>query len=206
MANVLFIKANDRDQAISLRLYDAFLNAYRAGHPEDRIEELDLFRANLPYYDGAMMAGLFKTARGMEATPEERAAAEVANRYLEQFLAADKIVIAFPMWNFTVPAQLHTYIAYLCQAGKTFKYTAEGPVGLLGDKKVALLTARGGVYTEGEAASREMALNYLKNVLGLMGVTSPETIVVEGHNQFPDRAEQIVGEGVERTAALAAGF
>lgn len=65
----------------------------------------------------------------------------------DQFLATDKIVIAFPLWNFATPAPVTTYISYLTRAGKTFTYTVEGPVGHAGDKKIVLLNARGGVYS-----------------------------------------------------------
>jgi FMN-dependent NADH-azoreductase len=111
-----------------------------------------------------MINGQFKLARGLEVTAAENKAAETANYYLEQFVRADKIVIAFPLWNFTVPAVLHTYFDYLNQAGKTFKYTPEGPVELLGNKKVMLLNARGGVYSEGPAAEVEMAVKYVSNL------------------------------------------
>ncbi|SCW82634.1 FMN-dependent NADH-azoreductase [Paenibacillus tianmuensis] len=208
MSNVLFIKANDRpaDQAVSVKLYDAFLKSYREAHPQDQITELDLFAANPPYYNSVMMTGLFKQGKGLELTAEEKAAADVANAYLDQFLAADKVVFAFPLWNFTVPPQLTTYLYYLCQAGKTFRYTEKGPQGLVGDKKVALLNARGSVYSEGPMASLEMSLNYVKTVLGFIGVTDPTTVVVEGHNQFPDRAGEIVEAGLRQAEQIASTF
>ncbi|ALS20935.1 MULTISPECIES: FMN-dependent NADH-azoreductase [Paenibacillus] len=208
MSNVLFIKANDRpaDQAISVKLYNTFLESYKKSHPADQITELDLFAENLPYYDSTSMTGMYKLANGIELTAEEKQATDIVNRYLNQFLAADKVVIAFPLWNFTVPAQLITYLTYLCQAGKTFKYTAEGPVGLAGDKKVVLLNARGGVYSEGPAAQLEMSLNYVKTIMGFFGIKDIEVTVIEGHNQFPDRAQSIVEEGLNQASKLAASF
>ncbi|MFC5403351.1 FMN-dependent NADH-azoreductase [Cohnella soli] len=208
MANVLFIKANNRpsDQSVSVKLYHTFVEAYRASHPNDQITELNLFEENLPYYDNDMMAGLFKEARGFDQTEEEKQAAAIANGYLEQFVAADKVVLAFPLWNFTIPAQLLTYLFYLGQAGKAFKYTPEGPVGLFGDKKVVLLNARGGVYSEGPMAQLEMSLNYVKGQLSFWGVTNVETVVVEGHNQFPDRSQEIIEAGLAQAAKVAAGF
>ncbi len=152
------------------------------------------------------MTGMYKLANGIELTAEEKQATDIVNRYLNQFLAADKVVIAFPLWNFTVPAQLITYLTYLCQAGKTFKYTAEGPVGLAGDKKVVLLNARGGVYSEGPAAQLEMSLNYVKTIMGFFGIKDIEVTVIEGHNQFPDRAQSIVEEGLNQASKLAASF
>lgn len=208
MSHVLFIKANNRpvDQSVTVKLYESFLKTYRETHPDDLITELNLFEADLPYYDNDMLTGLFKLGKGIPTTPEEQKAADLANTYLDQFLGADKVVFAFPLWNFTIPAQLLTYMFYLNQAGKTFKYTPEGPVGLVGDKKVALLQARGGVYSDGPMVDMEMSLKYVATSLAFWGITNPEIVVVEGHNQFPDRAEAIVMDGVKRAAELAAKF
>lgn len=208
MANVLFIKANSRpiEQAVSVKLYYSFLESYQKANPDDVITELDLFEENLPYYGTDMINGMFKLSKEMELTPEEEQAATLVSKYLNQFLEADKVVFAFPLWNFAVPAVLHTYLDYLAQAGKTFRYTAEGPVGLLSDKKVALLNARGGVYSEGPAQASEMSLNYVKTMLGFWGVEDLTTVIVEGHNQFPDKSEEIIAEGLKKTEQVAQEF
>jgi len=208
MTKVLFIKANSRpvEQSVSVKLYNTFLENYKQTHPEDEITELDLFKENLPYYDNEKITGMFKQANGMELTPVEQQAADHVSKYLNQFLAADKVVFAFPLWNLTVPAVLHTYFDYLAQAGKAFKYTEQGPVGLLTGKKVALVNARGGVYSEGPAQSAEMAVNYLTNMLQLWGIQDIETVIVEGHNQYPDKAEAIIANGMQETATVAQGF
>jgi FMN-dependent NADH-azoreductase len=208
MANVLFVKANDRpaEQSVSVRMYDSFLATYRETHPEDSITELDLYQVELPYYGNTAITGLYKLSQGYEPTSEEKKAADIANHYVDQFLAADKVVLAFPLWNFTVPAPLLTYISYLSQAGKTFKYTAEGPVGLAGDKKVVLLSARGGDYSIEQMAPLEMAVNYIKLLLGFWGIRDFESAIIQGHNQYQDRAQEIVETGLKNTVALAAGF
>lgn len=208
MSQVLFVKANNRpaEQSPTVKLYESFLQTYKETHPGDVVTELNLFELDLPYYDIDMLNGLFKVGKGIPTTAEEQKAADLATSYVDQFLQADKVVFAFPLWNFTIPAQLVTYLFYLCQAGKTFKYTEQGPVGLVEGKKVALLQARGGVYSEGPMAALEMSLNYVKNVLAFWGINNAETVVVEGHNQFPDRAEAIVQDGVKRAAELAARF
>jgi len=208
MSKVLLIKANDRpiEQGVSVKLYHAFADAYKKTHPNDEIFELDLFAENLPYYNNFMITSMFKEVRGLDMSPEEKQAADKVNTYLNQFASADKVVIAFPLWNFTVPAVLHTYMDYLSQAGKTFRYTENGPIGLMGDKKVALLTARGGIYSEGPAAEVEMASKYVKTMLGFWGITNITEVIVEGHNQFPEKAEQIIQEGVEKAAKLAETF
>ncbi|MBU9721484.1 MULTISPECIES: FMN-dependent NADH-azoreductase [Bacillaceae] len=208
MAKVLFIKANSRpiEQAVSVKLYHTFLTNYKETHPEDDITELDLFEENLPYYNTDMINGMYKSANGMELTPAEEEATTLVNKYLNQFLSADKIVFAFPLWNFTVPAVLHTYLDYLAQAGKTFRYTAEGPVGLLNDKRVVLLNARGGVYSEGPAASAEMAVNFVNAMLSFWGVEDISKVIIEGHNQYPDQADDIIAKGLQSAAELAKKF
>ncbi|MGN7940093.1 FMN-dependent NADH-azoreductase [Virgibacillus sp. 6R] len=208
MANVLFIKANNRpiEQGVSVKLYHTFLDSYKEAHPDDVITELDLFAENLPYYDNDKINGMYKLANGYDLTPAEKEATDLVTKYLNQFLNADKIVFAFPLWNFTVPAVLHTYLDYLAQAGKTFRYTAEGPVGLLPDKKVALLNARGGIYSEGPAKSSEMAVNYVNAMLSFWGVTDITSVIIEGHNQFPNEAEGIIAKGLDEAAAVAKQF
>lgn len=150
--------------------------------------------------------GVYKRSQGLELTAEETKAANLVDQYLNQFLAADKIVLAFPLWNASVPAPLVNYISYLAQTGKTFKYTAEGPVGLAGDKKVVLLNARGADYSSEPMASAELAVKYVQANLGLWGITNPELVVIEGHNQYPDRAEEIVADGLEKVVKTAAKF
>ncbi|MFD0871933.1 FMN-dependent NADH-azoreductase 2 [Chlamydia abortus] len=208
MSTVLFVKANNRpaEQAVSVKLYDSFLQSYRQSHPEDEIIELDLFAENLPYYDATMINAMFKSRSGMELSPEEKKAADLVQKYLDQFLRADKVVFAFPLWNKTVPAPLHTYIDYLNQAGQTFRYTPEGPVGLVTGRKAAILNARGGIYSEGPAAAHEMAVNFVTMNLQQFGFTDFTTVIVEGHNQFPDKAADLIQKGIEQSAQAAQSF
>jgi FMN-dependent NADH-azoreductase len=208
MANVLFIKANNRpaEQSVSVKLYNEFLENYKLNNPEDEITELDLFAEQLPYYDNTLITGMYKTAQGYELTAEEAAGAAVVNKYLEQFIAADKVVFGFPLWNMTVPAVLHTYVDYLCQAGKTFSYTAEGPVGLLTGKKAIVLNARGGIYSEGPAASAEMAVNFIVGNLNLWGIKDITQVIIEGHNQLPAQSAEIIENGLQLAKETAASF
>ncbi|MEI4802557.1 FMN-dependent NADH-azoreductase [Bacillus sp. FJAT-51639] len=208
MTTVLFVKANNRpaDQAVSVKLYEAFLASYKESHPNDTVVELDLYNEELPYVGVDMINGTFKASRGLDLTEKEAKAVAVADKYLDQFLAADKVVFGFPLWNLTIPAVLHTYIDYLNRAGKTFKYTPEGPVGLIGDKKIALLNASGGVYSEGPKAEVEMAVKYVASMMSFFGVKAMEKVVIEGHNQFPDKAEEIISAGLEKAVKVATTF
>lgn len=205
---VLFVKVNDRpaDQAISSKMYDTFLQTYKETHRTDEVTELDLFNEELPYYGNTAITGLYKRNQGLELTAEEEYAAKLVDQYLNQFMAMDKVVFAFPLWNSTVPAPLITYLSYLAQAGIMFNYTAEGPVGYAGDKKVMLLNARGSDYALEGMASAEMAVSLVKNIIGLWGINNPESVVIEGHNQYPDRSQKIIADGLENVAKAAEAF
>ncbi|MGG5741530.1 MULTISPECIES: FMN-dependent NADH-azoreductase [Bacillus cereus group] len=208
MTTVLFVKANNRpaNQSVSVKLYYAFLASYKESHPNETVVELDLYNEELPYVGVDMINGTFKSSRELDLTAEEAKAVAVADKYLDQFLAADKVVFGFPLWNLTIPAVLHTYIDYLNRAGKTFKYTSEGPVGLIGNKKIALLNASGGVYSEGPKSPMEMAVKYVASMMGFFGAKDIEKIVIEGHNQFPDKAEEIIAVGLEKAIKVASKF
>lgn len=208
MTKVLFVKVNDRpaDQAISSKMYDTFLQTYKETHRAEEVTELDLFKEELPYYGNTAITGLYKRNQGLELTAEEENAAKLVDQYLNQFMAMDKVVFAFPLWNSTVPAPLITYLSYLAQAGKMFNYTAEGPVGYAGDKKVMLLNARGSDYALEGMASAEMAVSLVKNIISLWGINNPETVVIEGHNQYPDRSQKIIADGLENVAKAAEAF
>lgn len=208
MRKVLFVKVNNRpvEQAVSVKLYEAFLKSYVDSHPEDQVTELDLFQVHLPYLDAIMINGAFKFSQGMPLTPEEKQVTDIATKYLDQFLVSDKIVIGFPLWNLGVPAVLHTYIDYLNRAGTTFKYTPEGPVGLTSGKKVALLNARGGYYSEGEAALSEMAVNFVVRNLHLFGIREITKVIAEGHNKSPKLRGKIIEDAIQLAVETAKTF
>lgn len=207
MSTTLFIKANDRpaEMAVSVQLYEAFSHTYRETHPSDQIVEVDLFEENLPYLGNDLLTALFKTTNGETLTEKETELVAIADKHIEQFLAADKIIFAFPLWNFTYPAVLHTYFDYLNRAGKTFRYTKEGPVGLAGNKKVMILNARGGVYS-GERSKFETAVKLAEINLNHYGITDISTVIIEGHNQYPDRRTAIIEEGLAKAVEAAKTF
>lgn len=105
-----------------------------------------------------------------------------------------------------MPAPLITYLSYLAQAGKTFRYTETGPVGLVGSKEVALLNARGGVYSNEEMAALEMAANLVRTTMAFWGITQPVEVIIEGHNAAPDQADAIISEGLENVKKAAVAF
>ncbi len=120
---------------------------------------------------------------------------------LDEFLAADTVVIGAPMYNFGVPSQLKAWIDRIAIAGKTFRYTENGPEGLAGDKRVIVAISRGGFYEEGGAL--EHVETYLKGVFGFIGIT-PEFVHADGVNYGPDQREAAIANGLAEVEKLAA--
>ena len=122
---------------------------------------------------------------------------------LDEFLGADTIVIGAPMYNFTLPSQLKAWIDRLAVAGKTFRYTANGPEGLVKGKRLIVAIARGGIYSEGSpAAAFEHLETYLRGVFGLVGI-EPEFVIAEGLN-ISEQRESSLRQALGETLRLAA--
>ncbi|MCK0471690.1 FMN-dependent NADH-azoreductase [Halalkalibacter sp. APA_J-10(15)] len=206
MNTVLFVKANDRpmESSVSVKMYEQFLLSYKESHPNDTITEIDLYEVPLPYLGNKVIDAGNKAAKGLTMTTEERTLHRFVSSKLEQFISADKIVFAFPLWNLSAPAVLHSYLDYMHHPGKTFSYSEEGATGLLTDKKVALLNARGGIYAEDDRF--EMAVNFVKNHLSFFGITDITTCVIEGHHEFPHNGERIIREGLQQVEEIAGQF
>ena len=127
------------------------------------------------------------------------------NPDLAQFLAADTVVIGAAMYNFGVPSQLKAWLDRLLIAGQTFRYTENGPEGLVGDKRVVLAIARGGLYGAGApGAALEHTETYLRGVLGFIGITDPEVIVAEGLAIDPETRAKAIDATLAEAGRLAA--
>ncbi len=123
---------------------------------------------------------------------------------LDEFLAADTVVIGAPMYNFTLPTQLKAWIDRIVIAGKTFRYAETGPEGLAKGKRVIIALARGGIYSEGSPASAlEHLETYLRGVFNFIGV-EPEFVIAEGLNLSPDHRQQALDFAIGETVRLAA--
>ena len=123
---------------------------------------------------------------------------------LDEFLAADTIVIGAPMYNFTLPSQLKSWIDRILVAGKTFRYTAEGPEGLAGGRRVIIALARGGIYDAGSpAASLEHLESYLRGIFNFIGI-EPEFVAADGLNFGAEQREKALNQALGETVRLAA--
>ena len=123
---------------------------------------------------------------------------------LDEFLAADTVVIGAPMYNFTLPSQLKAWLDRILVAGKTFRYTENGPEGLVKNKRVIIALARGGFYGEGSAAAGlEHLESYLRGLFNFIGI-EPEFVLAEGLAVSPEAREQSLNKALGETVRLAA--
>ncbi|RLQ93291.1 FMN-dependent NADH-azoreductase [Falsibacillus albus] len=211
MAKVLYITAHPHDdtQSYSMAVGKAFIDSYKEANQNDEVVHIDLYRENIPQIDADVFSGWGKlqTGKGFEElSSEEQAKVGRLAELSEQFVSADKYVFVTPLWNFSFPPVMKAYLDSVAVAGKTFKYTEQGPVGLLTDKKAVHIQARGGVYSEGPAAGMEMGHRYLSVLMQFFGVPSFDGIFVEGHNAMPDKAEEIKANAIARAKDAAKTF
>jgi FMN-dependent NADH-azoreductase len=123
---------------------------------------------------------------------------------LDEFLAADTVVIGAPMYNFSLPTQLKAWIDRIVIAGKTFRYTANGPEGLAGGKRVIVTLARGGFYNQGSPASAlEHLETYLRGVFNFIGI-EPEFVAADGLAIGPEQRAESIKLALGETVRLAA--
>lgn len=203
--NVLVVKANNRpaSEGISSKMYDVFMDNIGT---DANVKTFDVFKEDMPYFGQDFFDAMQKSAQAEELNDIEQRILTAANKAMDAFLDADVVVFAFPLWNKTIPAPLQTFIDYIYRAGVTFKYTEEGPQGLVPEKKVIILNARGGIYSTPEMAPSEMSVNYVRMIMNFFGIEDIEEVIIEGHNMYPDKAQEIIEDGMKRVEEMAQSF
>ncbi|KKE79399.1 FMN-dependent NADH-azoreductase [Oceanobacillus caeni] len=203
--NVLVIKANNRpaSQGISSKMYETFLAELEG--KDVNVTIYDVFEEDMPYFGQELFDAFGKVQNNKELTDYESRLLAAKQKAMDVLSAADVVVFAFPLWNLTIPAKLHTFIDYVYSSGFAFKYDAEGNmIQLMTDKKAIFLNARGGVYSTPETATMDMSVNYMRNVFsGIFGMDIIDEVIIEGHNAMPDKAQEIITTGMEEVKACA---
>ncbi|SEU09500.1 FMN-dependent NADH-azoreductase [Paenibacillus sp. NFR01] len=210
MGTVLYITANplDYQESHSLAVGKAFIEAYCEANPADEVIHLDLYKENIPPFDADVLRGWKKLRSGSpfdQLSDAEKAKVERLEEVVDQYVAADKYVYVSPMWNFSIPPVLKAYTDATSIPGKTFKYTHEGPVGLLSGKKALHIQASGSVYSEGPLAWLEMGYSYMTKVLHFYGIESIEAIFVEG-TALSDHALSVKEKAIAQAKEAAKQF
>jgi FMN-dependent NADH-azoreductase len=202
MHRLLFVTSSLFSEASKSRLIGAeFVEAWRRTHPGTVVVERVLSADTMPHLTQATLAAVATPVEGRSVA--QREAADFADTLIAEVEAADVIVIAAPMYNFTISTLLKAWLDHIARAGRTFRYTASGPEGLLRDKTVFVTTARGGFYGAGSpAAALDFQEPYLRAMLGFLGLTDVTFVHAEGLAIDPETAARGMAEARRIVAEL----
>jgi FMN-dependent NADH-azoreductase len=212
MSKLLYVTVSSLigENSKSMNVGDHFLNEWKANHPNDTVETLDLFNDDIPFLNQNIFDAwsVLKSGESIYTLPKkDREKVRRNDELLNQFMEADKIVFVNPMWNLFFPPVLKAYIDILCVARKTFAYTADGPVGLLKDKKVLHIQSSGGVYDRSEGAPIvDFGDAYLKHMMGFFGIFDYEAIHIDGIDAAPDKKDEIMGAAKDKASEIGKKF
>ena len=189
--------------SVSRGLTRQTVDKWLAAHPGTEVEYLDLAVDTPPHFSADSM-GIRRPAEGDISEAEKRENA-LSEALVSQFLAADVVVVGAPLYNFSIPSQLKAWIDRLAQAGRTFRYTAEGPEGLATGKTVIAVLSRGGIYSNSEIGqAMEHQETYLKTVFGFFGLTDVRVVRAEGTDLGGESRDNALRTATEEISAAVA--
>lgn len=194
MSRVLALKSSILgDYSQSNKLVEDFIKNV----DQENLTVRDLAAQPLPVLDFAVATALRATE---DLSQEQQEVVNLSNTLIEEIKAADTLVIAAPMYNFTIPTQLKNWIDLIARAGVTFQYTESGVQGLIEGKKAIVVTTRGGIHKD---SPTDNITPYLRTVLGFVGITDVEFVYAEALNMGEDAAEKGMSEATQSLNALA---
>lgn len=183
----------------STQLADQFVAAWRANQPDAQVTVRDLAQQPLPHLDAQRVLAFF--AQPETRTPDQQAFVAESDALINELNQAEVIVIGLPMYNFGIPSTLKAYFDQIARAGVTFRYTENGPEGLLTGKKAYIFATRGGLYA---GTPLDSQTGYVRNFLGFLGITDVEFIYAEGLNMGDLNKEAALAEAQQQIAKLVA--
>jgi len=186
MTKLLVVETSPRgDHSISRNMTRRFVAEWQAAHPHGEIIARDLMETDLPFVTAPWLQAYFTPAE--QHSPEMKEALRLSDELIGEILAVDHIVIATPVYNYNVPAALKAWVDHIVRKGLTLGFDGSG---LVKGKKATVLLASGGVYTEGSPIrDRDIATQYLRLILGVIGITDV-TVVAGGGAKVVDLGEQ----------------
>lgn len=196
MSKVLILKSSIlANFSQSNQLTDYFAKQFKTANSSSQITVRDLAAEPVPVLDGELVGALRPSDTPL--TPRQAEALALSDTLIDELQAHDVIVIAAPMYNFNISTQLKNYFDLIARAGVTFKYTEQGPEGLVKGKRVIVLTSRGGIHKDGPS---DLVVPYLNIFLGFLGMTDVEFVFAEGIAYGPEvatKAQESAKEAID---------
>ena len=190
-----------RDTSYSNLVAARVLKELRIVHPDSAVTIRDLAGNPLPHIDDDFVTATRSVAGAR--TRRQRELIEQSDILVDELVAADAIVIASGMINFSIPSTLKAWVDYVVRPGRTFAYTEHGTRGLLQGRRAILVLARGGLYSAEPLRQYEHEESYLRTVLNFMGITDIQSILIEGVGLGPEAAERAVDNAIRRASSVA---
>lgn len=200
MKKLLHIIATPReDESRTLKVSEVFLKAFKEGHPDWVIDELNLIKEELPVLSMKRVDGKYMLLAGKDLFGRSKEAWKEIIMHIERFLSADAYLISTPMWNFSIPYMLKQYIDIIVQPKYLFRYVGSNVEGLVKDKKMIVVASRGGDYTSEEMRKFDMQEPYLRLIFGFVGIKDINFITA----QPMDMGRELEAKRVEEAQKLA---
>src|SRR6267143_567775 len=197
---LLQIDSSARTSSITRKLTTRFAEEWKKNNPDGRVIQRHLHTTNLPPITDDWNATHLHAS---QLTPEQKKYLSMSDELIQELEAADTVVIGAPMYNFTIPSSLKAWIDHVVRIGKTVGYGPNGPHGLLGDKKVIVISSRGGTYGKGTPTeSYDFQEPYLRHVLSFIGLT--DVTFIHAENQCRPDAGPSLAAATERIGRVAA--
>ncbi|AYF99727.1 FMN-dependent NADH-azoreductase [Lactococcus allomyrinae] len=212
MSTLLAILAHPHtdDFSWSLATFDEFIKSYEEEHPDEHIIIRDLFEEKVPALDNDTFAAWKRNKYAPDTLTEaDQVLLARHNAYVDEFIAADKYVFVNPMYNGFTTAELKQYIDVIAVPRKLFRYTENGPVGLLKGKKSLHIQSAGGFYHNEEDASHmaeDLGAAYIEQTMKMIGIEAREQLFVEGYAHYPERAEELKKKAFDEARELGKDF
>lgn len=187
------------DQGQSSQLADVFVRQWRAAHPDGRVIVRDLGKNPLPHLSAERVQAFFTPPEQRDAAQQAHAAA--SQELIDELKSADVVVLGLPLYNFGVPSTLKAYFDHLARAGISFRYTANGPEGLLPDRKLYVFAARGGFF---KGTVLDTQTQYVTHFLNFLGIRDIEFVYAEGLNVSAEQKQKALEQAQQQIATLAA--
>jgi len=195
------------EESRTLQVSREFLEVFRNTHSDWAIREIDLFQERLPTLTARTVGGKYVLLGGGELEGELKVAWEKILTQIERFKSADGYLISTPMWNFNIPYVLKQYIDVIMQPRYLFRYTESGPEGLLKDKKMVIITSRGGEYVSDEMKKIDFQEPYLRTIFGLAGISDITFINAQPMDaQGPEVQKERIIQAQEAAHKIAESF
>jgi FMN-dependent NADH-azoreductase len=197
---LLKIDSSARSSSVTRQLTAKFVEEWKKNHPDGEVIQRDLATTLLPHITDEWGGAHLEPSQLNSA---QRNYLSTSDQLIEELQAADTIVIGAPMYNFAIPSSLKAWIDQVVRMGKTFGYGPSGARGLLSDKKVIVITARGGAYPKGTPGEKlDFQEPYLRHILGFIGLT--DVTFIHAENQAREEAGSSLASAAEHIGRLAA--